>query len=157
MTGCHADHIEERCDKAAAHQSMVRSRLIEVECAGDWHDRFEMRRPLHGGFHLRSSKVTDADHPYIAVRPWLWRRPLHQVVHVPAFLTVKKAKGAAGTARTSAVRDDVHITARHEEVGRARFNKTCRRTKVLNLSRIRRSGNQYRISARFSWTVHVCQ
>jgi hypothetical protein len=35
-------------------------------------------------------------------------------------LTIKKAEGAAGTASASAVRDDVHITARHEEVGGTR-------------------------------------
>src|SRR5580692_10582036 len=55
----HSDHEEERCDKAAAHQSVMRPRLIEVECTGDGHNSFEMRRSFHCSFRLRSSEITD--------------------------------------------------------------------------------------------------
>src|SRR5579864_2029358 len=150
VTGCHADHIEKWREETAAHQTMMRSRFVKIVGSGDWHDGFQVRRPLHRGLHLRSGKITDAEHAHIPVRPRLLPCPLHQIVHIAAFLTVKKAESAAGTASASAVRDDVHITSRHEEVAGACFDKTCRRTKVLNLSRIRRSGDQYGVPAGLS-------
>ncbi len=143
--------------KAAAHQSVMCRRLIEVECAGDGHDGFEVRRSFNGSFHLRSREITDADHADIAVRPGLLRGPLDEVVHVPAFLPVKKPEGATRPTGAPAVRDDVHVTTRDEEIAGASFNEARRRTKVLNLPRIGRGGNQYGIPAGFRRTMHIRQ
>ncbi len=155
MAGCHADHVEERGEKAAAHQSVMCRRLIEVECAGDRHDGFEMRRSFNGSLHLRSGEITDADHADIAVRPWLLRSPLNEVVHVAAFLTVKKAEGATGTTGASTVRDNVDIATRNEEVAGAGFDESGWRAEILNLPRIRRRGNQHGISTGFVRAMHV--
>src|ERR1700746_2167850 len=48
MPGCHADHVEERSEKGAAHQSMMGRRLIEVESSSDGHDGLKMRRSFNG-------------------------------------------------------------------------------------------------------------
>ena len=67
MPGCHADHVKERSQKTAAHQSMMGRRLIEVECSSDGHDGFEVRRSFNGSLHLRSGEITDTNHADIAV------------------------------------------------------------------------------------------
>src|ERR1700677_1656294 len=41
MTGCHADHVEKRCDKPTAHQSVMCGRFIKVERTGNRHDGLE--------------------------------------------------------------------------------------------------------------------
>src|SRR5580693_8349928 len=56
MPGCHADHVKERSEKAAAHQSMMGRRLIEVESSSDGHDGFEMWRSFNRCLHLRSGE-----------------------------------------------------------------------------------------------------
>src|ERR1700736_1174789 len=116
-----------------------------------------MRRPLYSSFHLCSGEVANPDHADIAVGPSLLRRPLDKVMHVMAFLTVKKAKGSAGTTGPATIRYDVRIAARNEEVACARFNEARGSAKVLNLSRIGGRGNKYWVSPGFRWTVHVCQ
>src|SRR5450631_549631 len=78
-------------------------------------------------------------------------------MHVMAFLTVKEAKGSAGTTGPATIRYDVHIAARNEEVACARFNEARGCTKVLNLSRMWGRGNKYRVSPGFRRTVQVCQ
>lgn len=113
--------------------------------AFDGHDGLEMRRSFHRCFPLRPGEVTDADHADIAVRPWLLRSPLDEIVHVAAFLAVEKAKGSTGTTRAPAIRDDVDITAWDEEIRGARFNKACWRAEILNLPRVGGRGNQHRV------------
>ena len=153
----HPDHEEERCEKAAAHQSMMRRRLIEVECTSDGHDGFEMRRPFNGSFHLRSGEITDPNHADIAVRPWLLRGPLDEVVHVTTFLPIKETEGAARPTRAPTVRNDVDVTTGDEEIAGTSFDEAGRRTKILNLPWIGRGGNQYGISTGFGRTMHIRQ
>jgi hypothetical protein len=80
-----------------------------------------------------------------------------QSEHILSFLPVKETEDAAGPAGASTVRDDMHVTARHEEVGGTRFDETRRRTKVLDLSRIGGCGNQHRIPTRLRWAMHIRQ
>jgi hypothetical protein len=51
----------------------------------------------------------------------------------------------------------VDVTTRDEEIARASFNEARRRTKVLDLSRVRRGGNQCGIPAGFCRTMHIRQ
>jgi histidine ammonia-lyase len=51
----------------------------------------------------------------------------------------------------------VNVTSWDEEITGSRFNEARRRTKVLNLPRIGRGGNQYGISAGFGRTMHIRQ
>jgi hypothetical protein len=51
----------------------------------------------------------------------------------------------------------VKVTPRNEEIARPGFDETSWRAEILNLSRIRRSGNQDWISPRFDWTMDVSQ
>src|ERR1700739_2459609 len=134
IPGCHADHEKEGCDKTAAHQSVVCRRLIEVECAGDRHDGFEVRRLFHCGFHLRSREITDPDHADISVRPGLLRGPLDQVVHVTAFLAIEETESASGATGSPAIRNNVDVTTGHEEITGTCFYESGRSAKVLNLS-----------------------
>src|SRR5258708_8300213 len=136
---------------------MMRRRLIEIECSGDGHDGLQMRWPLHRGLHLRSSEIANTDHSDIGVRQRLLRSPLDEVVHVATFLAVEKSKGSVGTTGASAVCNDVYVAARNEEVACTCLDKACGCAKVLNLPRIRRSGNQYGVSAGLHRTMHVRQ
>src|SRR5450755_4145720 len=128
----HTDHVEERSDKAAAHQSVMCRRFIEIVGAGDRHDGFEMRRPFDGSFHLRTSEVADSNHADITVRPRLLRRPLDKIVHVTTFLPIKETEGAARPTRSPTVSDHVDVTTWDEEIAGTRFNEARRRTKVLD-------------------------
>jgi hypothetical protein len=155
MPGCHPDHVEERSDKAAAHQSMMGRRLIEVECASDGHDSFEMRRSSNGSLHLRSGEITDANHADVAVRPGLLCGPFDEVIHVAAFLPVKETEGAARTTGPPTIGDYMDVTARHEKVASTSFDETGWCTKILNLSGIGRGGNQHRILTGHLGTMRV--
>src|SRR5271163_231544 len=135
----------------------MRCRLVEIERTCDRHDGFEMRRSFDGSFHLRSREVTDPNHSYIAVRPRLHCGPFHEVVHIAAFLAVKKTERAPGPTGPPAVRDDMYVPARNKEIAGTSFNEPCRSTKILYLPRIRRSCHQHRISAELSRTKHICQ
>ena len=79
--------------------------------------------------------------------PRLLRRPLDQVVHVLTFLAVEEAEGPARTAGAAAIGDYMDIAARNEEVTGAGFDEAHRRAEVLDLTRIRRGGNQHGIAA----------
>ena len=92
VAGRHADHEEKWCNKPTTHQTVMASGAVEVEGARDWHDRFEVRRPLDGGFYLRPGEIGDSDHADVSVGPWLDGRPLDKVVHVAAFLAVEEAE-----------------------------------------------------------------
>src|SRR5580698_7581153 len=155
MAGRHTDHVEERSDKAAAYQSMMRCRFIEVICTSDGHDGFEMRRPFNGSLHLCTGEIANPNHADIAVRPRLLRGPLDKVVHVATFLSIKEAEGPARATGAPTVGNDVNVTSWDEEITGSRFNEARRRTKVLNLPRIGRGGNQYGISAGFGRTMHI--
>src|SRR5580658_9634575 len=128
----------------------MRCRLEKIERPCDRHDGFEMRRSFNGSFHLCSRKVADPNHPYIAARPRLRCGPFHEVVHVPAFLTVKKPKRVPGPTGPPAVRDDMYIAARNKEIAGTSFNEPSRCAKILYLPWIRRGCHQHRISAEFS-------
>src|ERR1700722_9781318 len=132
-------------------------RLVEIECSCDRHDGFEMRGSFDGSFHLRSREVTDPNHSYITVGPRLRCGPFHEVVHVAAFLTVKKTERSPGPTGSPAVRDDMHITARNKEIAGTSFNEARRCAKILYLPWIRRSCHQHRISTELGRTVHICQ
>jgi hypothetical protein len=66
---------------------------------------------------------------------------------------LKKAKSTAGTTRAFTVRDDVHVTARDEEVAGASFDEAGGGAQVLDLPRIWGRGNGYGKLARFRWTM----
>jgi hypothetical protein len=51
----------------------------------------------------------------------------------------------------------VHVAARNEEVTGASFDEAGGRAEILNLPRIGRCCNQYRISAGFRWTMNIRQ
>ena len=141
MPGRHTDHVKKRRDETAAHQTVMRGRFVEVECAGDGHDRFQVRRPLHSSFHLRSGEIADPNHADIAVRPGLLRGPLNKVVHVPTFLAIKETEGAARPTSAPTVGNNVHVAPGDEEIAGTGFDEARRCTKVLNLSWIGRSCN----------------
>jgi hypothetical protein len=149
--------LEKRRDETAAHQTVMRGRFVEVECAGDGHDRFQVRRPLHGSFHLCSGEIADPNHADIAVRPGLLRGPLNKVVHVATFLAIKETKGAARPACFPAIRNEVDVTTGHEEIAGASFNEARRRAKVLDLPRIGGGGHPHGIPTWFCRTMHVRQ
>jgi hypothetical protein len=65
-------------------------------------------------------------------------------VHVAALDAVKEGELAAGLAGAADVRDDVHVAARDEEVGRARFDEPHRSADVLDLAGVARGGDQCR-------------
>ena len=133
------------------------SRLIEVVGTRDGHDGFEMRRAFHGSFHLRSGKITDADHTDVAIRPTLLGRPLYQVIHIATLLPIKEPERSARAAGASAIRDHVDVTPRNKEIACTRFNESCGSTEVLNLTRIRRSRNQHRIASGFGGAMYIRQ
>jgi hypothetical protein len=116
-----------------------------------------MRRSFNGSLHLRSGEIADANHADVAIRPRLSRGPLNEVVHIAAFLPVKKPKGPAGTTGAPAIRDYVDVTTRDEEIGGASFNEAGWCTEILNLSRIGRGGNQYGPPTGFGRTMHIRQ
>src|ERR1700760_2740751 len=116
-----------------------------------------MCRPLDRCFLLCSGTITDSNLSDIAVRPGLLRGPFNEVVHISTFRLIKKAECAARPTRAPTVSDDVDVATRHEEIAGTSFNEARWRTKVLNLSRIGRGGNQHGIPTRFSRTMHIRQ
>jgi hypothetical protein len=99
----------------------------------------------------------DPNHADIAVRPGLLGGPFNEVVRISTFLPIKKAECAARPTRAPAVSDDVDVATRHEEIAGTSFNEARWHTKVLNLSRIGRGGDQHGIPTRFSRTMHIRQ
>ena len=133
MAGGHADHVQKRRQETTAQQAVVRRGLVEIEGAGNRHDRLEMRRPLDGGLHLGAREVADADHSDIAIGPGLGGGPLDQVVHIMALLAVEEAERAARSAGAAAVGNHVDVAARHEEITRTGLDEPERRAQVLDL------------------------
>ena len=136
---------------------MVVGALVQVARHGKGKDRFEVRRPLDGRLQLGHREVADADHADVSVAPRLSRDPLHEVMHVLAFLGVEEVERALGAAGAAQVGDDVHVTARHPEVRPAGLDEPRRGAEVLHLPRVWRGGQQRREAAVGIGSVNVGQ
>ena len=93
-------------------------------------DGLQKRRLLARGVKLLRRESADADHADIAVAPWLARDPFDHIVAVPfARAAVPRFEEAA---RRS---DHMHVAARNEEFGIARFGMTEPQTRPRRLRR----------------------
>ena len=111
---------------AKAPQRSISAARIERE------NRFQMRRILLGREQLFGAEAGNADHPDIAVAPWLLRDPFDEIVAVPLPRTA--AIRFADAARRT---DDVDIAARDKELGVAGFERAGPERRPCRLRRQR--------------------
>jgi YebC/PmpR family DNA-binding regulatory protein len=135
----------------------MRGRVVQVGRRRHREDRLQVRWTLDRSLQLGHREVADADHADVAVAPGLRSRPLHEVVHVAAFLRIEEAEGTAGTAGPADVGDHMDVAAGHPEIGGARLDEARGGAEVLHLPGVRRCGDQRGELAPGVRVVHVGQ
>ncbi len=140
----HADGRQPSRKEAGIKQAMVPDRVVEIVGCEQRRDRFEMRRLHRRCGELSHREVADAEHADISVTPGLSGDPFDDVEKILSLLAIEECPDAARATGAAGVDDEVGVAARNEKIGRAGLDEAERGTDVLNLTGVRREGNERR-------------